>query len=106
VERTKVIVHMIDMSGSEARDPYEDYQIINKELKAYEQRLEDRPQIVVANKMDLPEAEDQLELFKEQLKEDGHEDVQIIPLSTVTHYNVEQLLFAIADKLEEVKDID
>lgn len=106
VERTKVIVHMIDMSGSEARDPYEDYQIINKELKAYEQRLEDRPQIVVANKMDLPEAEDQLELFKEQLKEDGHEDVQIIPLSTVTHHNVDQLLFAIADKLEEVKDID
>lgn len=56
--------------------------------------------------MDLPEAEDQLELFKEQLKEDGHEDVQIIPLSTVTHHNVDRLLFAIADKLEEVKDID
>src|SRR5699024_399661 len=60
VERTKVIVHMIDMSGSEGRDPYEDYQIINEELKAYEHRLEDRPQIVVANKMDIPDAEDNL----------------------------------------------
>ena len=46
VERTKVIVHMIDMSGSEGRDPFDDYQIINKELVNYKQRLEDRPQIV------------------------------------------------------------
>ncbi|MEJ7230909.1 GTPase, partial [Staphylococcus epidermidis] len=54
VERTKVIVHMIDMSGSEGRDPIDDYHVINKELVAYKQRLEDRPQIIVANKMDMP----------------------------------------------------
>ena len=58
VERTKVIVHMIDMSGSECRDPIEDYKVINQELVNYKQRLEDRPQIVVANKMDIPEAEE------------------------------------------------
>ena len=46
---------MIDMSGSEGRDPFEDYKVINDEPKAYEQRLEDRPQIVVANKMDMPD---------------------------------------------------
>lgn len=103
VERTKVIVHMIDMSGSEGRDPYEDYQIINEELKAYEHRLEDRPQIVVANKMDIPDSEDNLTIFKEQLNDTS---VRIIPLSTVMHDNIDELLYAIADTLEEVKDVD
>lgn len=102
VERTKVIVHMIDMSGSEGRDPFDDYQIINKELVNYKQRLEDRPQIVVANKMDMPDAQDNLTLFKEQVDD----SVTIIPVSTITRDNIEQLLYAIADKLDEVKDID
>lgn len=58
---------MIDMSGSEGRNPLEDYQIINNELINYKQRLEDRPQIIVANKMDIPESNDNLELFKKKL---------------------------------------
>ncbi|EIO0103481.1 GTPase ObgE [Staphylococcus pseudintermedius] len=103
VERTKVIVHVIDMSGMEGRDPYEDYQIINQELKAYAQRLEDRPQIVVANKMDMPDAEAQLEMFKEQLND---ETVTIVPISSYTRENIDQLLYEIANTLEEVKDID
>lgn len=102
VERTKVIVHMIDMSGSEGREPIEDYKVINQELAAYEQRLEDRPQIVVANKMDLPESQDNLILFKEEIGE----DVPVIPVSTITRENIDQLLYAIADKLEEYKDVD
>ncbi|HCV1192588.1 TPA: GTPase ObgE [Staphylococcus aureus] len=101
VERTKVIVHMIDMSGSEGREPIEDYKVINQELAAYEQRLEDRPQIVVANKMDLPESQDNLILFKEEIGE----DVPVIPVSTITRDNIDQLLYAIADKLEEYKDV-
>lgn len=102
VERTKVIVHMIDMSGSEGRDPVEDYHVINKELVAYKQRLEDRPQIIVANKMDMPDAEDNLELFKEEV---GTEHT-IIPLSAVSRNNIDQLLYTIADQLDKVKDID
>lgn len=102
VERTKVIVHMIDMSGSEGREPIEDYKVINQELAAYEQRLEDRPQIVVANKMDLPESQDNLNLFKEEIGE----DVPVIPVSTITRDNIDQLLYAIADKLAEYKDVD
>ena len=102
VERTKVIVHMIDMSGSEGRDPIDDYHVINKELVAYKQRLEDRPQIIVANKMDMPDAEENLELFKEEIGDDHI----IIPLSAVSRDNIDQLLYTIADKLEEVKDID
>lgn len=102
VERTKVIVHMIDMSGSEGRDPVEDYHVINKELVAYKQRLEDRPQIIVANKMDMPDAQDNLELFKEEV---GTEHT-IIPLSAVSRNNIDQLLYTIADQLDKVKDID
>ena len=93
---------MIDMSGSEGREPIEDYKVINQELAAYEQRLEDRPQIVVANKMDLPESQDNLNLFKEEIGE----DVPVIPVSTITRDNIDQLLYAIADKLEEYKDVD
>ena len=102
VERTKVIVHVIDMSGMEGRDPFEDYQTINHELKAYQHRLEERPQIVVANKMDIPEAAEQLELFKEQLGP----DVPVVPISSYTRENIDQLLYTIANTLEEVKDID
>ncbi len=67
IERCRVIVHVIDMSGSEGRDPYEDYVTINKELGEYEYRLLERPQIIVANKMDGDEAEENLKKFKEKL---------------------------------------
>ncbi|MBT2829534.1 GTPase ObgE [Staphylococcus coagulans] len=102
VERTKVIVHVIDMSGLEGRDPYEDYTIINQELKAYAQRLEERPQIIVANKMDIPEAYDQLEQFKKKL----NQPVKIIPISSYTRENIDQLLYEIANTLDKVKDVD
>ena len=67
IERTRVILHVIDMSASEGRDPYEDYLQINKELETYNLRLMERPQIIVANKMDMPEAEENLKEFKEKL---------------------------------------
>ncbi|WHI55808.1 GTPase ObgE [Mammaliicoccus lentus] len=102
VERTRVIVHIIDMSGMEGRDPYEDYVTINQELKSYNENLSRRPQIVVANKMDLPDSEAQLEMFKEQLEE----DVKIVPISTVTRENVDQLLYQIADLLDETEGVD
>lgn len=64
IERTRVILHVLDMSASEGRDPYEDYVAINNELETYNLRLMERPQIIVANKMDMPEAEEHLEEFK------------------------------------------
>ncbi|AVP37239.1 GTPase ObgE [Staphylococcus felis] len=102
VERTKVIVHVVDMSGMEGRDPFDDYVTINKELTAYKQRLDERPQIIVANKMDMPESQEQLELFKAQLDS----DVTVIPISSYTRENIDQLLYEIANTLESVKDID
>ncbi len=96
IERTRVIVHIIDMSGMEGRNPYEDYQIINEELKQYNLRLLERPQIVVANKMDIPESEEQLKEFKEQLGE----GIKVFPISSVTHQGIRDVLFEIADLLE------
>src|SRR6478672_12030098 len=70
IERTRVIVHVIDMSGLESRDPYEDYVTINKELQEYNLRLTERPQIIVASKMDMPEADANLDEFKKKLNEE------------------------------------
>ena len=64
IERTKVIVHVVDMSATDGRDPYEDYKIINQELAEYNMRLLERPQVVVANKMDIPVASENLVEFK------------------------------------------
>lgn len=96
VERTRVIVHVIDMSAVEGRDPYEDFIKINEELKEYNLRLLERPQIIVANKMDMPEADANLEEFKSKLQE----DYPIFPISALTRQGLRELLFAIADKLE------
>ncbi|AKP47971.1 MULTISPECIES: GTPase ObgE [Bacillus] len=100
IERTRVIVHVIDMSASEGRDPYEDYVTINNELKEYNLRLTERPQIIVANKMDIPEAHENLKRFKEKLQE----DYPVFPISAATREGIRELLFAIADKLEETPE--
>ncbi|WP_456278128.1 GTPase ObgE [Bacillus sp. AK128] len=100
IERTRVIVHVIDMAATEGRDPYEDYVTINDELKEYNLRLTERPQIIVANKMDMPGAEENLQAFKEKLPE----DVQIIPISAVTRQGTKELLFAVADVLDRTDE--
>ncbi|HFJ2319693.1 TPA: GTPase ObgE [Listeria innocua] len=96
IERTRVIVHVIDMSGSEGRVPYEDYMAINNELEQYNLRLMERPQIIVANKMDMPDAEENLKDFKTKIAE----DIPVFPISAVTKTGLRELLLAIADKLE------
>ncbi|MCA0969947.1 GTPase ObgE [Halobacillus litoralis] len=98
VERTRLLLHVIDMSGLEGRDPYEDYVTINHELSSYDERLKDRPQIIVANKMDLPDSADHLEMFREQIGP----DVDIYPISTATREGLEDLLYAVADKLDQL----
>ncbi|QVK16946.1 GTPase ObgE [Mycoplasmatota bacterium] len=96
IERTRVIVHVVDMAGHEGRDPFVDYQKINHELASYKMNLLKRPQIIVANKMDLPNAEENLETFKSKLTE----DIDIIPISAVTRQNLNEMLYKIADLLE------
>ena len=99
IERTKVIVHVIDMSATDGRDSYEDYKIINQELAEYNMRLLERPQVVVANKMDIPVASDNLKEFKKQLENDG-EEVDIVEISAFTRSNIDNLLYKISDILD------
>lgn len=99
IERCRVIVHIIDMSGSEGRDPYEDYVTINKELGEYEYRLLERPQIIVANKMDGDEVEENLKKFKEKLG-----DQKVFPIIAPIHEGIDAVLYAVADALETAPD--
>jgi len=94
IERCKVIVHIIDMASIDGRDPYEDYQIINNELKEYKMNLSKRPMIIVANKMDVEGAKENLAEFKK------HVDLPVIEISAMTHDNLNELLYKIADTLE------
>ncbi len=98
VERTKVIVHIVDASGIEGRDPVEDYYKINKELKIYSEKIARRPQILVANKMDLPEAAENYERLKELAKKEG---IEIFPISAVTRQGTQELINRVAQVLDE-----
>lgn len=100
IERTRVIVHVIDMSGLEGRDPYDDYVTINDELKQYNLRLTERPQLIVANKMDMPDAEENLEEFRKKLPE----DTKVFPISALSRKGLNEVLFAAADLLEVTEE--
>lgn len=95
IERCRVILHVVDMGSEEGRDPIEDYEIINSELEQYEYRLLERPQVVVANKMDLDDAQDNLQRFKET-----YPNVEVYPVTTLIGEGLEQVLFKVADLLE------
>ena len=98
IERTRVIVHIVDMSATDGRDPVDDYYKIRKELENYNLDLIKRPEVVVANKMDLPDSIENLERFK---KETGIDD--IVAISAYTKSNLQQLLYKVADTLEEAR---
>ena len=96
IERTKVIAHVIDMSGSEMRDPYEDYLLINKELEKFNPKLLSKPQIIIANKMDLPNAKENLEEFKKKVKD------EIFEISATTNSGLQKVVDRLADLLDSI----
>ncbi len=98
IERTKVIAHVIDMSGSEMRDPYEDYLLINKELEAFNKKLIEKPMIIIANKMDLPDAKDNLEEFKKKV------DCEIYEVSGATNTGLQIVVDRLADLIDSIPD--
>lgn len=98
IERTKVIAHVLDMSASEMRDPYEDYILINKELEAFNEKLIKKPQIIVANKMDLPNAKEELEKFRQKLGK----DIEIYEVSAATNTGLQRVVDRLADLVDEV----
>ncbi|AIQ37455.1 MULTISPECIES: GTPase ObgE [unclassified Paenibacillus] len=101
VERTRIIIHVVDMSGSEGRDPFEDWVLINDELKQYNAALIDRPQIVAANKMDMPASEENLIAFRERVAE-VRPDLEIMPISSLTRQGVQELLYRATDILDSI----
>ena len=98
IERTKVIAHVIDMSASELRDPYEDYLLINKELEAFNPKLMEKPMIIIANKMDLPDAKDNLEEFKKKV------DCEIFEVSGATNTGLQRVVDRLADLIDSIPD--
>lgn len=98
IERCRLLVHIIDMSGSEGRDPLEDYEIIMNELQQYQYRLLEREMIVVANKMDLEGAQENLIRFKE-----AYPELEVFETITLTQSGTQKLVYAIADKLETIE---
>jgi len=95
VERTKLLVHLIDMAGVDGRLPYEDYLTINSELKAFSSELKKKGQIVVANKMDLPQAKENLKSFKKHFKR------KVVEISALHGQGLEDLIEEISAKSTE-----
>ena len=95
IERCRVIIHVVDMGSNDGRDPVEDYRIINEELSSYEYRLMERPQIVLANKMDLEPAQENLKRFKE-----AYPDVEVFETTTIIAEGLDPVLYRAADLLE------
>lgn len=100
IERTKVIAHVIDMSGYEGRDPYDDYVTINQELEKFSKKLTEKPQIIVANKMDMENALENLEKFKKKVK------MPIYPISAMNNEGLEDVLVALGDLLEKTEETE
>jgi len=98
VERTKVIVHIVDASGVEGRDPVEDYYKINKELRIYSEKIARRPQILAANKMDLPGAQENFGRLKDLAEKEG---IEIFPISAATRQGTKELIQRVAQVLDE-----
>lgn len=99
IERTKIILHIVDAASVEGRDPVEDIKIINKELEAYNQELMDRPQIIAANKIDiLFEGEDSsVTRIKDEFEPKG---IKVFPISAVSGKGIKELLYYIWDLLD------
>ncbi len=98
IERTKVIAHIIDMGRTEGRDPYDDFTVINKELEDFNKKLIKKPMIVIANKMDMPDANKNLEEFKKKVK------CEVYPISAINSEGIDKVLIELADLVDKVED--
>ena len=100
IERTRILVHVLDISGSEGRNPIEDFELINSELSSYNIKLNDKKMLVVLNKTDLG-AEDNIKEFREKYSDKVDE---IVEISAATTENVDKLMYLIADTLDSIED--
>ena len=101
IERTKVLIHVVDVSGSEGRDPIEDFEKINNELRQYSERVAKKPMLVAANKMDMIDEDDPKYIeFKEYVEGKGYE---VFPMSAPINLGVHELMAAAAEELQKAE---
>lgn len=98
IERTKIIAHVIDMSGSEGREPYQDYLSIRKELENFSEKLLKKPEIIIANKMDIEGSKDNLIKFKEHVKEPIYE------ISAINNKGLDTVINELLNLVKNTKD--
>ena len=98
IERTKIIAHIIDMSASEGRDPYDDYITIRKELETFSKKLLTKEEIIIANKMDLPNSKENLKEFKKKINKEVYE------ISAINNQNLDKLINALSDLVKNTKE--
>lgn len=99
IERTRILVHVLDISGVEGRDPVEDFYIINKELKSFSEELAQRPQVVAANKMDITSGQENLIRLEAELRTKG---IKVFPVSAATGKGFDELVLELANMLKEL----
>ena len=92
---TKVLAHVVDMGSSEGRDPIEDYRIINTEITKYSKKMTKKPMVVLANKMDLPDAQANLEKFKK-----AYPEVMVIPISAIRQDGIDKAMEELMNIIE------
>ncbi len=97
IERTRLLVHLVDLAGVDGRDPVEAYHQLNAELESYSPALVDKPQMVVANKIDVPDAKERLEAFEQAIGQ------RVWPVSCVTGEGLTPMLHAVMDALDAVR---
>lgn len=102
IERTRILIHVVDVSSVEGRDPVEDFDIINSELSKYDMALEERPQIVAANKTDIIQDEDAYNRFLEEMSARG---VEVFPVSAATGKGVNELMLKVFEELSQLPPI-
>ena len=100
IERTRLLIHVVDISGVEGRDPFEDFLKINEELKKYNVKLWDRPQIIAANKSDMLFDEEAFEDFKKKVSDLGY--TKVFKISAATNQGVEELMKEAAEMLSHI----
>ncbi len=101
IERTRLLVHVLDISGSEQRDPLVDFELINNEIYGYESSLKKLPMLVVANKMDMPDAETNLARFNNKY---GNK-FKVIPMTTIIHEGVDDFIKTVSELLKTAPEV-
>ncbi len=103
IERTKILIHLLDLSPITNRDPIEDYVTMNRELKAYNEELSKTPQIVALNKIDITEAREELERIEKHFNALG---IKTFPISSATGEGTKELVWEVAKQVEKLKEIE